>query len=257
MQEINAGSIDKNEFEKISKFLNSVTSIGTLQAENFTLTYDDVKELHNKYLSLEKDIKGTEKQVGTVYVNSMESYLISALKHEATEISKIRKFEDDNNDKKLEAKKAEETPRYNHPWYRLFRATPNRAQELVNDEAALNADYKHNIKDAENSRLEKELEQIEVGAAANENLPLRKRRKLRNKIKKHEKAMKRLKKKLGAAEPKPGEPGNVQNADPSTAPKTMHEPENKGKPKSRTKKPVFVIEQLPGQMDIENINAPQ
>ncbi len=251
MQEIEA-----DKFKDFGELLSALSVQATPQGkdESLKLTFDDVKRLHGIYCALETTIKSTEKQTGAVYINEIESYLICALKYEARNISDERTLEYAEYKAKLEAKEYEETPRYSHPWYRLFRATPNRAQELVNEEAALNADNKHHVKEADLNQIERELEQIEIGTTAGENLSLRKKRKLRNLIKKHDKAIKRLKKKLCATEPKPGESGNVQNAAPSTAPKTMHEPKHKEKPKTRTKKPVSVIEQLPGQMDIEHVN---
>lgn len=252
MQEIEA-----DKFKDFGELLSALSVQATPQGkdESLKLTFEDVKRLHGTYCALETTIKNTEKQTGAVYINEIESYLICALKYEARNISDERTLEYAEYKAKLEAKEYEETPRYSHPWYRLFRATPNRAQELVNEEAALNADNKHHVKEADLNQLERELEQIEIGTTAGENLSLRKKRKLRNLIKKHDKAMKRLKKKLCADTPAPEEVATVQSeAPPTTAPKTMHEPEHKEKPKTRTKKPVSVIEQLPGQMDIEQVN---
>lgn len=251
--------IETDKFDKLGDLLSALSTQGKPQKkdESYKLTFEDVKRLHDVYCALETEIKGTEKKTGAEYLKEIDTYLISALKYEAWKISKKRNLEYVQYEAQLEAKGREETPRKWRDWRRFFRLTSNRAQIIVDDEAALNADYMHHLQEIKLDELERDLENIEVGATAGGSLPLRKRRKLRNKIKKHERAMKRLKKKLCVAEPEPGESGDVQNAAPATAPAPMREPERKEKAKNRVKKPVSVIEQLPGQMNIENITAQQ
>ncbi|MCM1297052.1 MAG: hypothetical protein NC311_16050 [Muribaculaceae bacterium] len=264
MREISVDGISKDEFEKISKIFNALNAVGTLQTENYTLTFDDVEMLYNKYLQLATNIKGKDKQAGAPFVNVIEGCLISALKCEALDISKIRSADDEKKDAELEAKKREETPKTWRNWWWLFKLQRNRAQELVDEEAALNADYLHNVKEADLNRVEKELEQIETGYVLDENLSLRKRIKLCRKIAKHKRALKRLEKLWRAAEPgelaptenKPAavqsaDTGNVAAAPRTTTAATMGDITPAKKPKKKAVTPVVVVEQLPGQMGIE------
>lgn len=257
--------IETDKFKDLGELIAALNVHGSAQAggDGYTLTFDDVKELHDRYQRLETDIKNTEKRTGAAYLREIDNYLICALKHEARKISDVRDIEYAYDKAKLKAKKSEETPATWRNWWWLFKLQRNRAQQLVDDEAAINAAYLHNIKQVELDRLERELEQIEVGYAAGEHLSLRKRIKLRRKIAKHKRALRRLEKRYGTAEVR--DPANVQTVDPDNV---VADPLNTAaapgnvkptkKPKKKAIKHVVIEEipgQLPGQMNIENADT--
>lgn len=255
MKETNADKLDEDTLKKFFELLSSTNASGTAQAEDYKLTFKDVEQLHTVYCNLETNIKKSDKQTGAAYINEIESYLICALKYEARNISDKRTLEYETYSAQLKAKKAEETPEtWRNPW-KFFKKERNRAQELVDEEAALNADYKHNVKEADLNRQEKELEQIEVGSAAGEYLSLHKRIKLRRKITKHKRALRRLEKKWSKYTPTPKEVADVQSEAPTTTAPVMHDTTAAKKPKKKATPPVVVIEQLPGQIDIEHADT--
>lgn len=233
MKEISADKLDEETLKKCFELLSGTNANGSAQGEDYQLTFKDVEQLHGIYCNLETDIKKSDKQTGAAYINEIEGYLICALRYEARNISKKREVEFSKYSAELEAKADEETPNtWRNPW-KFFKKERNRAQELVDEEAALNADYLHNVKEADLKRLEQELEQIEVGSVAGEHLSLRKRIKLRRKITKHKRALRRLEKKWRAAAPAAEEVAGVQSEAPTT---TAPAASNTTAAKSRRKK---------------------
>lgn len=257
--------IETDKFKDLGELIAALNVNGSAQAggEKYTLTFDDVKQLHDRYQQLETDIKNTEKRTGAAYLREIDNYLICALKHEAQKISDVRRVEYSYDKAKLAAKEREETPATWRNWWWLFKLQHNRAQQLVDDEAAINAAYLHNIKQAELDRLENELEQIEVGYEASKHLTLRQRRKLSGKIKRHKRAIMRLEKRYCTVEV--NNSANVQNVKPDNVvvvPPTNAAATGNTKPTKKTKKkvvkPVVIEEipgQLPGQMSIENADT--
>lgn len=261
MKETNVDTTNEETFKKLFELLSGTKASGTAQGEDYKLTFKDVEQLHDTYCNLETNIKKSDKQTGAAYINEIEGYLICALKYEARNISDKRALEYAVYKAKLEAKNDEETPdTWRNPW-KFFKKEKNRAQELVDDEAALNADYLHNVKEANLKQLEQELEQIEVGSVAGEDLSLSKRIKLRRKITKHKRALRRLEKKWRAAESAPAseEVAGVQSEAPTTTETAASTTKAEKKPKKKVTPPVVVIEeipgQLPGQMRIENADT--
>lgn len=257
--------IETDKLKDLGELIAAVTARGAVQAdgENYMLTFADVEQLHERYQRLETNIKDTEKRTGAAYLREIDNYLICALKHEARKISDVRDVEYAYDKAKLAAKKREETPSTWRNWWWIFKLKRNRAQQLVDDEAAINAAYLHNIKQAELDRLEKELDEIEAGSPASAFLKPKKRRKLRRKIKRHKRALMQLEKIWRAAEVR--ESANVQNVEPgnvAAAPlSTATAPGNikpAKKPKKKVIKPVVIEEipgQLPGQTSIENADT--
>ncbi len=251
--------IETDKFKDLGELIAALNKM-TAQAggEKYTLTFDDVKQLHERYQQLETNIKNTEKRTGAAYLREIDNYLICALKHEARKISKVRDAEYEGDEAKLAAKKREETPATRRNPWKFFKKEKNRAQELVDEEAAINADYLHNVKEADLNRQEKELEQIEVGSAAGEYLSLRKRIKLRRKIAKHKRALRRLEKKWRADASEPEEDEGVQREAPAPTAHAASNTKPTKKPKKKVVKPVVIEEmpgQLPGQMRIDNADT--
>lgn len=259
MKETNVDMANEETLKKFFELLSDKNANGSAQGKDYKLTFDDVKQLHATYCNLETDIKKSDKQTGAAYINEIEGYLICALKYEAQNISKKREVEFSKYSAELEAKADEETPdTWRNPW-KFFKKERNRAQELVDEEAALNADYLHNVKEANLKRLEQELEQIEVGSVAGEHLSLRKRIKLRRKITKYKRALRRLEKKWRATEPAAEKVAGVQSEAPTTTAPAANNTTAAKKPKKKAPPPVVVLEeipgQLPGQMCIENADT--
>lgn len=101
---------------------------------------EDIEKLHGRYEELFKQVRNSlnlsEKQI-----ELEEETLSRKYKFELEELSKRRKLDYDKQQAEIEAREKEQTPWRRGWWWRLiFRPVTNRAQDVIEERAALEAD---------------------------------------------------------------------------------------------------------------------
>ncbi len=140
---------------------------------------EDIEKLHERYEQLFKKVKNSpdlsEKQIEKECDTLSRKY-----DFELEELSKRRKVDYDKEQAEIKARAKEETPWRRGWWWRLiFQPLTNRAQDIIEKRAELDADRVHS--DAEKAI---EDDQKKLPTNSNKKLSLRKRKRAQNELKK-------------------------------------------------------------------------
>ena len=137
------------------------------------LLSSDIEKLNERYSILYKKIK-TDTYLPPIAVNKECEVLLEKYNFEIDELNALRKVEYETQRAKVEARNQEETPwRRCWLWRLLLKPVTNRAQDIIEEEAAQNADERFTPKEKELVRRIFKLYDIDL-----KGLSLRKRKKL-------------------------------------------------------------------------------
>ncbi len=118
---------------------------------------EDIEKLHARYEELFKQVR-TSLSLSTPQIELEEETLSRKYEFELEELSKRRKLEYDKQQAEIEARADEQTPWRRGWWWRLiFQPLTNRAQDIIEERAKLEADLIHT---AEESAIEEERKKL-------------------------------------------------------------------------------------------------
>lgn len=116
---------------------------------NMYLLNTDIEELNKRYEGLYKQVKDNTNLTKDQIARECE-VLLEKYNFEIEELCDMREVEYETQRAKIEARNAEQIPWRRGWWWRLiFRPVTNRAQDIIEDEAALDADVKFTDKEKE------------------------------------------------------------------------------------------------------------
>ena len=165
---------------------------------------EDIETLHERYEQLFKQVK-TSLNLSANQIEKECETLSRKYDFELEELSKLRKLEYDKQQAEIKARELEETPWRRGWWWRLiFQPLTNRAQDIIERRAELEAEQKF-------APIEKELDELDekLFAGTGKKLSKCKRKRL---MKKYLKLKRRL---ISAPAAPPA--GNVQSEPPANA----------------------------------------
>lgn len=169
------------------------------------LTADEIDQLNNRYSAMFKKV-GNDIDLSETQRTNEQAYLSEKYDLEIETLSRLREPEYLEQQAKIEAKYAEETPfRRCWLWALLFQPLTNRAQDIIEERAALDAEERF-------APLEKELEERAKNLFGDNVYEFSKRKRHRL-LKKYLK----LQRKLIGSTTAPGTPANAQSETPDTA----------------------------------------
>lgn len=199
---------------------------------------EDIEKLHARYEELFKQVKNSL-NLSTRQIELEEETLNRKYEFELEELSKRRKLEYDKQQAELEARADEQTPWRRGWWWRLiFKPLTNRAQDIIEERAALEADI--TLTNEEN-----EIKAISESFISNSGKKLTKRE-----------LKKQLRKQLKAAIQQ-ADSADVQEIlnEPQGQPQAV-EPEQEPQPAPAAPQPVQ-NQQLQGQLSIDDVQLVQ
>lgn len=198
----------------------------------FILT-DDLEKLNDRYAALHKKIKNAE-EISEAHSNRMAEVLLEKYNFEIEELSAAREVEYYTQQAEIKAKNAEQIPwRRCWLWRLLFQPLTNRAQDIIEEEAALEAEELFT-----NSENELKILAKNTYGENGSKLSKRKRKKALMKYLKFKRLLEGE-----PAEPQKPEKLELKQPDEKTEPKTV-----KKTPKSNN--------QLQGQMTLDDVQSP-
>ena len=107
---------------------------------NLYLSSSDIEDLNERYIALYKKVKNAT-DLSTEQINRMCEVLLQKYNFEIEELSRLREAEYLTCQAQIEAKNKEQIPwRRSWLWRLIFKPTTNRAQDIIEEEAALEAD---------------------------------------------------------------------------------------------------------------------
>lgn len=158
---INLNVDEKTNPEQLKKIYDVLTrqteEQATPQYSDLYLFNEDIEQLNARYAQLFKEVKSSldlsEKQI------EKECNVLSAkYDFEIKELSKMRELDYDETQAQIAAKRKEQKPwRRSWLWRLLLRPTTNRAQDIIESHAALEADARFN---AEEKQLDEFAEKL-------------------------------------------------------------------------------------------------
>ena len=110
---------------------------------------EDIEKLHKRYEELFKQVKNSL-NLSADQIEKECATLSRKYDFELEELSQMRKVDYDKRQAEINARAAEETPWRRGWWWRLiFQPLTNRAQNIIEKRAELNADITHSAKEKE------------------------------------------------------------------------------------------------------------
>lgn len=184
------------------------------------LTADEIDQLNDRYSAMFKKV-GNDIDLSETQRTNEQAYLSEKYDLEIETLSRLREPEYLEQQAKIEAKYAEETPfRRCWLWALLFQPLTNRAQDIIEERAALDAEERF-------APLEKELEERAKNLFG-DNVYEFSKRKRRRLLKKYLKLQRKL---AGyVSEPSTKQPADVQSETPGTAPALSAQPSEPAEP---------------------------
>ena len=123
------------------------------------LSNDDIENLNARYEELFKQVKRSENLSEKQIEKECET-LSQKYDFEINELCKLRKVEYDINQAEIKAREAEQSPWRRGWWWRLiFRPLTNRAQDIIEERAKLEADSIHTVAEKLNENARNMLKQ--------------------------------------------------------------------------------------------------
>ena len=119
---------------------------------------EDIEKLHKRYEELFKQVKNSL-NLSADQIEKECATLSRKYDFELEELSQMRKVDYDKRQAEINARAAEETPWRRGWWWRLiFQPLTNRAQNIIEKRAELNADITHSAKEKEIENDRKKLQ---------------------------------------------------------------------------------------------------
>lgn len=119
---------------------------------------EDIEKLHKRYEELFKQVKNSL-NLSADQIEKECATLSQKYDFELEELSQMRKVDYDKRQAEIDARAAEETPWRRGWWWRLiFQPLTNRAQNIIEKRAELNADITHSAKEKEIENDRKKLQ---------------------------------------------------------------------------------------------------
>lgn len=119
---------------------------------------EDIEKLHKRYEELFKQVKNSL-NLSADQIEKECATLSQKYDFELEELSQMRKVDYDKRQAEIDARAAEETPWRRGWWWRLiFQPLTNRAQDIIEERAELNADITHSAKEKEIENDRKKLQ---------------------------------------------------------------------------------------------------
>lgn len=103
------------------------------------ISTENIEELHERYAPIFKQF-AIDQDCGEFYINAMVESTMTTLRREIEELSEANRLAIEIRNARINATNEEQIPRFFRPLRRFFRRTPNRAMAAIIDEAAINAE---------------------------------------------------------------------------------------------------------------------
>lgn len=103
------------------------------------ISTENIEELHERYAPIFKQLN-IDQDCGEFYINAMVESTMTTLRREIEELSEANRLAIEIRNARINATNEEQIPRFFRPLRRFFRRTPNRAMAAIIDEAAINAE---------------------------------------------------------------------------------------------------------------------
>ncbi len=154
-------NVSKDTSEEVITALSSALKMGkeksSLKVSELYILNEDIEKLHERYEQLFKQVK-TSLNLSVTQIEKECEILSLKYDFEIKELSKLRKVDYDKEQAKIKAREAEQRPwRRCWLWRLLFSPLTNRAQDIIEERAEVEADIIHT---AEERAIEEERKKL-------------------------------------------------------------------------------------------------
>lgn len=154
-------NVSKDTSEEVIKSLSAALKTekekSSLKVSELYILNEDIEKLHERYEQLFKQVK-TSLNLSETQIQKECETLSLKYDFEVKELSKLRKVDYDKEQAKIKAREAEQRPwRRCWLWRLLFRPLTNRAQDIIEERAEVEADIIHT---AEERAIEEERKKL-------------------------------------------------------------------------------------------------
>lgn len=158
-------AIDNLIAQNLKKFFKKNKKLMGEEQDDCYVLPSDIKDIIEEFSDLERQIKACELDATDSYIELLNSIVESTVRTRIKELSRQRMTEKVKERASADAKDYYQTPRYYRPLRRLFRLTPNRAMQLINEQEELVARLLHLGQQINNDELRRQLERQEKAYA--------------------------------------------------------------------------------------------